>query len=71
MGVRIIESRDGSMAAIYCSTSMWAFGPVFLGDDADADARAFLSWLPQDARKYTDNELERKYGEWLAMKRED
>ena len=51
MGVRILSDRDGKMAALYCSTSDVAFGPVFYDGDApeykDADERAaaFLRWL--------------------------
>ena len=69
MGIRIIESRDGKMAALYCSTTDWAFGPVFSDyDESEAGERAlaFLRWLPLDARKYIDSDLERKYSEWLV-----
>jgi len=73
MGVRILEAKTGE-AVIYCSTSAWAFGPIFHDSDdgevAAADrALAFLRWLPRDARLYKDNELERKYCEWLAVER--
>jgi hypothetical protein len=40
MGVRILEG-DG-MAVLYCSTSMWAFGPIF--EDGD-QPQEFLEWL--------------------------
>ena len=46
MGVRIINGTDE--AALYCSTTMWAFGPVF--DDYDS-AESFLEWWKaKDAR---------------------
>ena len=70
MGVRIIESRDGKMAAIYCSTVDVAFGPVFYSrEHADAGERAlaFLKWLHQDSRLLTDSELMEKYSEWLGV----
>ena len=47
MGVRIL-SGDDNQAVLYCSTSDWAFGPVFGADDdhdADERAEAFLRWF--------------------------
>lgn len=46
MGVRILTDRqsDYPQAVLYCSTSDWAFGPVFNGNgehDADERAEAF------------------------------
>jgi hypothetical protein len=72
MGVRIITDRqsDHPQAVLYCSTSDWAFGPVFSGNgkhDADERAEAFLRWLPQDARWFTDLELQEAYSKWLAQ----
>ena len=49
MGVRILTD-NGESAVLYCSTTDWAFGPVFSqSDDHDAQERAeaFLRWLPQ------------------------
>ena len=62
MGVRILEADD--YAVLYCSTTMWAFGPLF---DSVEKAQAFLDGLPQDARLYNDKELERKYSEFLEQ----
>ena len=52
MGCRIMYDREQSQAAFYCSTTDWAFGPVFNdGDrrlqyrDAEERAQAFLRWL--------------------------
>ena len=63
MGVRIITGENE--AVLYCSTTMWAFGPVF--DDYDA-AEWFLSWWKErdgrDLRLLTDAELEHEYYEW-------
>lgn len=65
MAVRIIDNRDG--AVLYCSTEMWAFGPVF--DDTD-DAEAFLEWLPKDARTYSFVQLQELYGQWSDEREE-
>ena len=63
MSVRVIEAPDG-YKALYCSTSMWAFGPVLHPDE---DPFEFLNWLARDAREYTDSELEKKYYEWRTV----
>ena len=60
MAVNYIESKDMEKA-LYCSTTMQAFGPIFYEDD---DVDEFLEWLPMDARKNTDGELNNKYYEW-------
>ena len=69
MGVRIL--RDKTEAAMYCSTSGWAFGPVFDDrglHDADERIEAFLRWLKADPRTFTsDSALEAKYSAWLAQ----
>lgn len=65
MGVRIIQADgegDSQGAVLYCSTTMWAFGPVF--EDAD-EAEKFLDWLVTDPRSLSDGEMETKYGEFL------
>jgi hypothetical protein len=70
MGVRILYDRSAGHAALYCSTSDWAFGPVFIEDDtasAADQAEVFTDWLTQDARRYTDSELSAKYAEWLGL----
>ena len=64
MSVRIIEGTDG-YKAIYDSVTMTCFGPVFYEED---DVDAFLEWLPQDARKYTQEELDSKAHEWREEK---
>lgn len=71
MAVRIMYNDEN--AVLYCSTTDWAFGPLFSGDDehsAEERAQLFLDWLPQDAREYEDNELEKKYNEWLTKEKE-
>lgn len=74
MGVRVLRCQNNhstsTNAVLYCSTTDWAFGPVFYdyGDhDAYERAEAFLKWLPKDARTYTDSELESKYTDWCAQ----
>jgi hypothetical protein len=62
MGVRITHD----CVTLYCSTSGWAFGPVF--EDAD-QAEAFLKWskkhVSRDLRMLSDEELEKEYHNWL------
>ena len=61
MGVHILEDKDGQKA-LYCSTTMHAFGPIFYEDD---DPEDFLEWLkPYDPRNLADQVLENKYYEW-------
>lgn len=72
MGVRILHDRDQNYAALYCSTTARVFGPLFddanEGDhDAQERAEAFLRFLPQDARKYTDLELQDQFCAWLEQ----
>jgi len=66
MGVRILRAK--SEAVLYCSTTDWAFGPVFSDDDdhdADERAEAFTRWLVKDARTFSDSELQSAYSRWL------
>jgi hypothetical protein len=67
MGVRIIAGA--CEAVLYCSTTMWAFGPVFEGYD---DAEAFLEWWKakdvRDLRLLTDAELEHEFYKWRSQK---
>jgi hypothetical protein len=69
MGVRIVH--DGDNAALYCSTTEWAFGPLFSSDDnhdAEERAQAFCRWLGgREPRRMSDQELAHAYGEWLAQ----
>ncbi len=51
MGVRILHDSEQGYAALYCSTSDVAFGPIFNEGDASFDykaaderAQAFLKW---------------------------
>lgn len=71
MGVRILHDTRSDEACLYCSTSDWAFGPVFQAEghrSAEERAEAFLRWLRIDPREITDQAaLERKYAEWRAQ----
>ena len=60
MAVGYIENKDGEKA-LYCTTSMQAFGPILYNND---DVEDFLDWLPNDARHYSNQELDNKYYEW-------
>lgn len=70
MGCRILHDRESDQAVLYCSTSDWAFGPVFTDSDthdADERAEAFCRWLKRDARLLTDAEMHAEYAAWLAQ----
>jgi hypothetical protein len=57
-------------AAMYCSTSDWAFGPVFSDTkthDAAERVESFLRFLKVDPRILDETELEKKYHEWRAQ----
>lgn len=66
MAVGYIENKDGEKA-LYCTTSMQAFGPILYADD---DVEDFLEWLPNDARHYSNRSLDSKYYDW-RKERED
>ena len=76
MSIQILRNAEDTRAALYCSTTDWAFGPVFSeyredwpgGECLDASevALEFTRWLPMDARQYEDADLEAKYHDFLA-----
>jgi len=81
MGVRTIGHDD--FAAMYCSTTDWAFGPVFSernGYSAYQRIDSFLTWFRyngrvgmlhyDDPRQLTDSELSAKYNEWAVQEDE-
>ena len=73
MGCRTISSHMGSVAVMYCSTTMWAFGPVFGDTDvhsADERIEAFMRWLVVDPRSLDDMQLSSKYNDWLTQEAE-
>lgn len=60
MGVRILT--DGDNAVLYCSTSDWAFGPLFgpgENDDRDPSERAdaFCKWLATNHSRFEQSPL--------------
>ena len=79
MGCRILEGREGR-AVLYCSTTDWAFGPVFESVPA---AESFLTWLKlavhnertifglpyDDPRSYKEESLTKLYAQWLGERR--
>lgn len=67
MGVRTIFDRSEELAALYCSTSGWAFGPIFHGPAADEQAQSFLDWLNCDPRHLPDLLLRDAKSEWHGM----
>lgn len=62
MSVRILKAETGEQV-IYDSVTMTAFGVVH--ENQDYDLEDFLEWLSEDARKYTQVELNDLYYEWL------
>ncbi len=83
MSVHILHSREQDQACLFCSTSDFAFGPVFSrghGKDADERAEAFLRWFDQyyespaawmlgrkDIRNLTEPQISTAYSAWLAQ----
>ena len=70
MGVRVISAHMGAVAVMYCSTTEWAFGPVFGDTDehsAEERIEMFLEWLAVDPRALPESVLERKYSEWREV----
>ena len=60
MGIHILKGEKES--CLYCSTSMWAFGPIFYNDE---DPEAFLDWHKgADVRTLKDKDLERAVSDW-------
>lgn len=66
MGLRILTDSDQGYQILYCSTSMTAFGPVHGNDEFDL--QDFVEWLPMDARKYGQVELDKLYWQWHQEK---
>ena len=60
MGCRILEGDSG--AVLYCSTTNWAFGPIF-EDYEKADA--FIEHCDKDPRKYSKEELKECHQQWI------
>jgi hypothetical protein len=71
MGLRILRDRTDDMAAMYDSVTDWAFGPVFYGPAAADRCQDFIDWLPNDARTYSEADLEHLYSDWCEAETAD
>ncbi len=68
MAVHILEDRETGMQCLYCTTTDWAFGPVF---NEGEDVEACLEWLkPTDPRSLHDSELAGKVMNWRIAPKE-
>lgn len=47
MGIRILNDAGGNQACMYCSTTEWAFGPVFYETDITNDKGDKVNWDAQ------------------------
>lgn len=65
MSVDIVHDSENDVAVLFCDTSMWAFGPVIRGPDADEKAHAFLAWFGADPRLLEQDEFEQLWGRFL------
>ena len=45
MAVNVLYDVAEDQAVLYCSTTDWAFGPVFYGPSADEQAMHFRDWF--------------------------
>ncbi len=76
MGCRIMHDREQNIAALYCSTTDVAFGPIIEGDnangqDADERAEAFLRYLKGcDPRSLDEQLLMGCFSNWLTQEAE-
>ena len=64
MSVEILTDNEKGYKCLFCNTTMWAFGGVF---NEDENVEDFLEWLPDDARTYTDSELETLINKWRNL----
>ena len=61
MGVEILHDKKQGHKCMYCNTTMWAFGGIF---EEDEDVVAFMEWLPDDPKTYSDKDLENEIDIW-------
>jgi hypothetical protein len=72
MGVRFIHDIVEDRVSLYDSVTSIAFGPIFEHeDDAREAADAFLEWLPNDARTYSQAELIEKHADWKVEREKE
>lgn len=71
MSVKILEGTgegESRGAVLFCSTTEWAFGPVF---NSSQEAMDFLAFC-REPRSLTTNELEKAVGDFrVSRTRED
>ena len=60
------DTGDRGKATLFCSSTGWAFGPVFESRD---QASEFLAWLDVDPRSLEDRDLELRYTAYRAARR--
>lgn len=70
MGIHTLFNGDNTEAVLYCSTSGWAFGPVFRDSfDASLKADSFVEYVKshtgEDARMLEDKILRDLYRKFL------
>lgn len=56
MGVEVAYDARRLVACLFCSTTGFAFGPLFTGLYADEQAENFLGWLAGPGVDYADRE---------------
>ena len=64
MGVAILIDKKTGYKCMYDTVTMWAFGNIFRKDEMIYE---FLEWLPEDARSYDNNKLEKLISEWRKI----
>ena len=70
MGLRILTDENDDYAAFYCSTSMWALGPVFNSDDthsASERADSFSRFIGVDLRTLDDADSAKEFVNWITQ----
>jgi hypothetical protein len=67
MSVR--DTRSEGKSALFCSSSGWAFGPVF---NSRGEVRSFLRWYDKqhglDLRLLSDRDLESLHSTWRTYR---
>jgi hypothetical protein len=62
MGCRIMQDVESGQACFYCSTTDWAFGPLFPSREA---AELFLKTYPDDPRSLSEKDLEVRFSAFV------
>ena len=65
MSISILTDPEHGYQALYCDTTMWAFGGIFYEEEDPAE---FLEWLEDDPRFLGDSYLESKITDWRFIK---